>query len=109
MIEDRYDRGDRADRDGGGRGRDNRRAAPVEDTGGIDTLAVLNMTDKGLSERKLQDVAGREPGFIKMHHVQKLDGYFIKYETPEDALGALDVLVRKNIDAEVARRNLELR
>lgn len=79
------------------------------DHGDIDTVAVLNMRDKGISDEKVRHWSGKEPGFVTMHYNPKIDGFFIKYASPEDAEYAKEALNRRNVDAEMARRNLELR
>lgn len=106
---DRGDRGDRSRVDRDGDRSDRRHRESDQKSDGIDTVAVLSMWEKGITEKSLRQWASREPGFLGMLYVQKLDGYFIKYAYPKDAEQALHALNKQECDAEMARRNLDLR
>eukprot|EP00746_Dinoflagellata_sp_MGD_P073191 gnl/MRDRNA2_/MRDRNA2_297169_c0_seq1.p1 gnl/MRDRNA2_/MRDRNA2_297169_c0~~gnl/MRDRNA2_/MRDRNA2_297169_c0_seq1.p1 ORF type:complete len:128 (+),score=22.42 gnl/MRDRNA2_/MRDRNA2_297169_c0_seq1:60-386(+) len=75
-------------------------------TGGIDTLAVLSLREKRLTEHALRQEFSQVPGFVMLQYNPRLDGCFIKFTTAEHATRALQAANVLQLGAELAKRNL---
>merc|ERR1712224_202410 len=71
----------------------------------IDTIAILSLREKGLTEEYLRTEFSQIPGFIKMQFDERIGGCFIKFESPLHAEAALQAANTMQMGAEWARRN----
>lgn len=74
--------------------------------GPIDTIAILGMLDKNLSEEYLRRQFGDLPGFVTMKVNPHMGAAFAKFESRSHAEAALLATNAMGLGAEWARRNL---
>eukprot|EP00746_Dinoflagellata_sp_MGD_P124835 gnl/MRDRNA2_/MRDRNA2_59470_c0_seq1.p1 gnl/MRDRNA2_/MRDRNA2_59470_c0~~gnl/MRDRNA2_/MRDRNA2_59470_c0_seq1.p1 ORF type:complete len:569 (+),score=116.93 gnl/MRDRNA2_/MRDRNA2_59470_c0_seq1:223-1707(+) len=96
---------------GGGGYRDERpsaefKAKAAEEGGPVDTVAILNMHEKKLTEEYLRAEFADLPGFVFMKVNPKMGCAFAKFESREDAESAMDTANAMGMSAEWAKRNL---
>jgi len=82
------------------------RKRPRGEEGGIDTLAVLGATEKGYSERAVEDFFLMLPGYICFKASKKVGGGFVKFQSHELAREALQVAVESGLEGQMAKTSM---
>jgi len=79
----------------------------VTGDGKIDTITVRAYREKGLDEDDVRVQLSKLNGFVTCQTNRKIGAMFIKFETPDYALDALETEIAHEVKAELAKRNLQ--
>eukprot|EP00929_Paragymnodinium_shiwhaense_P123661 TRINITY_DN9778_c0_g1_i2.p1 TRINITY_DN9778_c0_g1~~TRINITY_DN9778_c0_g1_i2.p1 ORF type:complete len:365 (+),score=111.13 TRINITY_DN9778_c0_g1_i2:93-1187(+) len=91
---------------GGGRGGKGAHGGGGGGGGGVDTLAIIGAFEKGITEGELESFFAQLPGFLAYKVNNKLSGAFVKFESVQLAVDALNESQRAGIEAQFARSSM---
>jgi len=74
--------------------------------GGVDTLILQGVIEKGWTVQSLMEGLQSIPGFVQFKANERVGGGFAKFLTPEQAMAALSVVSDIGIDAQIARTSM---
>mmetsp|Transcript_956 Transcript_956/g.2382 ORF Transcript_956/g.2382 Transcript_956/m.2382 type:complete len:266 (-) Transcript_956:22-819(-) len=77
-----------------------------EAAGPIDTLVLLGQTEKGFTDRQLEDFFRQLNGFVAFKSSARVGGGFVKFASPELAGEAMELAAQSGIEAQFARSSM---
>jgi len=75
----------------------------------VDTLAVFKVQEQGLTPEGLNEMFAQMQGFLATQYNPRLESCFVKFQSPEEAVSALQQAAAVGLQAEMAKRSFNLR
>lgn len=74
--------------------------------GAIDTVAILKVGEQGWTAEQINETFGMMPGFIVCQYNERIDGCFVKFGSPRQALLAVQGGSAYGLQVSLAKRSL---
>jgi len=75
-------------------------------SGAIDTVAILKVGEQGWTAEQINETFGMMPGFIVCQYNERIDGCFVKFGSPRQALQAVQGGSAYGLQVSLAKRSL---